>query len=111
MSSGYALGRVVEWAVVHDLVDNGYEHMRGSSSKGFADVVAIKQGQVLFVNVKRTTPPGPAERAALLRVAGYLPGVGVALVALGPASRVTYRRLTGAGAKAWVPWTPDEVEA
>ena len=109
--SGYSLGRDVEYAVIHDLVGNGYEHQRGASSKGFADVVAIKPGQILFVNVKRTTPPGPGERADLLRVAGYLPGAGVPLVALGPASRVTYRRLTGPGPQQWEPWTPDEIEA
>jgi hypothetical protein len=107
--SGYSLGREVEYAVIHNLVDNGYEHMRGASSKGLCDVLAIKEGEVLFINVKRTTPPGPAERADLLRVAGYLPGVGVPLVALGPASRVTYRLLTGVGAKNWVSWTPDEI--
>ena len=109
--SGYSDGRVVEYAVIHDVIDNGYEHMRGASSKGLCDVLAIKPGEVLFINVKRTTPPGPAERADLLRIAGYLPGVGVPLVALGPASRLTYRRLTGVGPKAWEPWTPDEVAA
>lgn len=109
--SSYSLGRAVEYAVIDDLKDNGYVCTRAASSKGVSDVVAFKPGQVLLVSVKRTTPPGPVERAALLGVARMLPGVGVALVALGPASRVTYRRLTGAGAKAWVPWTPDEVEA
>lgn len=107
--SGYSDGVRVEHAVIDDLKANGYDTVRAASSKGLADVVAIKPGQVLMVNVKRTTPPGPAERADLLRVAGYLPGVGVALVALGPASRVTYRRLTGVGAKDWVSWTPDEI--
>ena len=107
--SGYSDGRVVEYAAIHRVTDNGYEHMRGASSKGFCDVLAIKPGEVLFINVKRTTPPGPAERADLLRVAGHLPGVGVPLVALGPASRVTFRRLTGPGPHEWVPWTPDEI--
>jgi hypothetical protein len=109
MTSGYGLGREVEWAVIHELADDGYHTQRAASSKGMADVVAIKPGQVLLVNVKRTTPPGPAERAALIKVAAMLPGVGVPLVALGPASRVTYRRLTGVGPHDWVAWVPDEV--
>src|SRR5690348_2580846 len=97
----------VEWAVCHNLEDDGYEIVRASSSKGFADVIAVKQGQVLFVNCKRTTPPGPAERKALLRVAACLPGVAVPLVALKPLRQpLTYRRLTGAGPKEWQPWTP-----
>ena len=107
MSSGYDLGRRVEYAVIHDLIQNGYKHVRGASSKGFADIVAVKPGQLLFVNVKRTTPPGPAEREALLDSAACLPGIVTPLVALGPASKLTYRRLTGVGARAWEPWTPD----
>ena len=107
--SGYSQGRDVEYAVIDDLKPNGYDTVRAASSKGLADVVAVKPGQILFVNVKRTTPPGPAERADLLRVAGYLPGAGVPLVALGPASRLTYRRLTGPGPADWEPWTPDEI--
>ena len=105
--SGYEDGRRVEWAVVHDLQENGYETTRAASSKGVADVIAIKAGQVLLVNVKRTTPPGPAERADLLRVAAMLPGVGVPLVALKPFRQaLTYRLLTGVCPAEWVPWFP-----
>ena len=107
--SGYHDGRRVEYAVQKKLRGDGYDTIRGSSSKGLADIVAIKPGQVLLVNVKKTDPPGPDERANLLRLAGCLPGVGVPLVALGPASRVTFRRLTGHGHADWLPWTPDEI--
>lgn len=107
--SGYSLGRDVEYAVIHDLADNGYEVTRAASSKGFADVVAVKRGQVLAVNVKRTTPPGPDERAKLIGISQCIPGVLLPIVALGPASRVTYRLLTGHGPHDWEPWTPDEV--
>lgn len=108
--SGYTDGRRVEWAVVHDLQENGYETTRAASSKGFSDVVAIKVGQVLIVNCKRTTMPGPAERTHTLRVAGLLPGVGVPIVALYPkGGRLSYRRLVTVEAGAWVPWSPDEV--
>lgn len=109
--SGYSMGRDVEYAVIHDLTNNGYVCTRAASSKGAADVIAIKPGQVLLVSVKRTTPPGPFERGELLGVARMLPSVGVPIVALGPASRLTYRLLTGAGPKSWKPWTPDEVAA
>ena len=104
--SGYSDGRAVEYAVIDDLKANGYVHMRGASSKGFCDVVAIKPGEALFVNVKRTTPPGPAERADLLRVAGFIGAV--PLVALKPLRQgLEYRLLTGAGPRDWVPWSPD----
>jgi hypothetical protein len=108
--SGYSDGVRVEYAVIKQLKGDGYHISRGSGSKGdLGDVIAIKEGQALFVNVKRTTPPGPKERAQLLAVAACLPGVGVPIVALGPASRVTYRRLTGHGPRDWVRWVPDEV--
>ncbi len=107
--SGYSLGRSVEYAVQDDLRANGYETTRAASSKGVADLLAIKPGQLCLVSVKRTTPPGPAERTDLLRVAAHLPGVAIPLVALGPASRITYRRLTGVGPRDFVDWTPDEI--
>lgn len=106
---GYAAGVRIEHAVSHHLRDNGYEVTRAASSKGAADLICVKAGQVLLVSVKRTTPPGPTERAQLLAVAALLPGVGVPLVALGPVARLTYRRLVGPGPGQWVPWVPDEV--
>ena len=106
-----AQGRRIEWAARDYLNDNGYDVVRAAASKGPADLVAMKPGQLLVVNVKKTDPPGPKERAALLRVASHLPGVALPLVALGPASRLTFRRLTGHEASAWVPWTADEVGA
>jgi hypothetical protein len=109
--SGYTQGRDVEYAVIHHLLENGYDCTRAASSKGSADIIALKHGQALLVNVKRTTPPGPKERADLLRIAALLPGVGVPLVALGPASALTFRRLTGVGPRDWVPWVADEVGA
>lgn len=110
--SGYEDGRRVEWAVVHDLQANGYETTRAASSKGVADVIGIKAGQVLFVNCKRTSMPRPGERKDLLRVAAMLPGVGVPLVALHPVRQsLVYRLLTGPGPKDWQPWSPDFASA
>jgi Holliday junction resolvase len=95
--------------VIDHLRDNGYSCTRAASSKGTADVIAIKQGQALLVNVKRTRMPGPGERADLLRVAACLPGAGVPLVALKPLrGRLQFRRLTGPGPRDWASWTCEE---
>ena len=107
--SSYHDGRRIEYAVCHDLAVNGYLVTRAASSKGFADVIAIKFGQILLVNVKRTFMPGPRERRDLVHDASDLFGLAIPLVALGPASKLTYRRLTGPGPADWVPWTPDEI--
>jgi len=107
--SHYSDGRRIEYIVIDDLTDNGYQCTRAASSKGVADVIAIKPGQVCLVNVKRTTMPGPDERRRLLDVCngdGYL----LPLVALKPLrKRLEYRLLTGPGPKDWLTWTPDEV--
>lgn len=108
--TGYTQGRKVEYDVIEYLKKNGYDCVRGASSKGLADVVGIKHGQVLIVNCKRTTPPGPAERADLIRLARLLPGVGVPLVALHPRrEQLQFRRLIDARPSAWLAWTADEV--
>jgi len=107
--SSYSDGVRVEHAVIDDLKANGYDTVRAASSKGLADVVAVKPGQILFVNCKRTNPPGPTEREDLLRVASHLPGLALAIVALKPLRQpLQYRRLLAVAPKAWTAWTPDE---
>lgn len=107
--SGYSDGVRVEHAVIDDLKADGYDTVRAASSKGLADVVAIKAGQVLLVNCKRTRMPSPAERVDLLRIASHLPGIAIPLVARKPrgSRRATYVELTGPGAKDTRPWSPD----
>ena len=109
--SGYRQGRDVEYEVMHTLTAAGYDCTRAASSKGAADVIAIGDDALLLVNVKRTSPPGPAERTKLLDVAARVPMFAFPLVALGPASRLTFRLLTGPGPADWEPWTPDEIAA
>ena len=106
-SSGYHLGRAVEYRVADRLRADGYEIQRAASSKGIADLIAIKPGQVLLVSVKRTALPGPAERRELVRVARMLPGVAVPVIARGR----TLLRITddGTSAKACIPFALDEV--
>ena len=106
-SSGYHLGRAHEYRVIDRLRADGYEIQRAASSKGIADVIAVKPGQVLLVSVKRTALPGPAERRELVRVARMLPGVAVPVIARGR----TLLRITddGASAKACIPFALDEV--
>jgi Holliday junction resolvase len=108
--SGYGDGRRIEYAVIHQLEEAGYEVTRAASSKGFADVTAIKPGQILFVSVKRTRNDSPAGRAKLLRIAGFFPGVAVPLVAIGPVAALQFRELTGVGPREWRAWAPDFAE-
>lgn len=106
--SAYEQGRRIEYKVVHLLAANGYETQRAASSKGVADVIGIKEGQVVLVSCKRSKMPPPAERADLLRVASLLPGL-VPLVAIG-LPRLTFRKLLGPGPNQWEPWVADEME-
>ncbi len=107
--SGYASGVRVEHAVIAHLRRDGYFVSRGAGSKGdLGDIIAVKEGEIVFVNVKRTTYPGPGERAQLVNAARCLPGTGVPVVAIGR-PQLTYWRLTGYGRRDCVPWTPDQV--
>jgi Holliday junction resolvase len=110
--SSYHDGRRVEYAVMHDLTENGYHCTRAASSKGVADVIAFKAGQVLLVNCKRTSTPGVAERLALLRVAALLPGVAVPVLARKPPRQpISYHLMNAGTPRTWLAWTPDEVTA
>lgn len=107
--SGYSQGRDVEYAVIDDLKANGFACLRAASSKGVADVVGVRNGLVVLVNVKRTTMPGPADRAALLALTMGHPHL-VALVALKPfRQELRFRELCGVGPYEWRPWSPVSV--
>ena len=107
--SGYSEGVRIERLIRDDMIANGYDVMRAAGSKGPADLACFKPGQVALISVKRTTPPGPAERADLIRVAGYV--AALPLVALKPKGQpIAYRLLTGVGPADWTVWTPDELD-
>lgn len=59
--TNYANGRAFEYRVMELLRDAGYTVVRSAGSKGAADLVAIKPGQVLFVQCKTSGQIGPSE--------------------------------------------------
>lgn len=105
-----AIGRRVEHQVRDDLSSHGWViAARAAGSKGAADLVAVRPGLVLFVQVKRTNALlPPAERQALIHLADTL-GLHIAapIVATKPPRKpITYRLLTGPGPKDYRAWHP-----
>ena len=112
MTTPYEDGRRFAYRASMAFARDGYEIIRSAGSKTKADFVAVKPGQLLFVQVKKavdgTIPP--EERKLLCQLAGLLPGVAEAIVVHKRIPRgFAFRRLTGPGPKDWQPWTPDEV--
>lgn len=108
----YDNGRAFEYRVRDDLTKDGYDCIRAAGSKGKIDIIALKTGQVLFVQVKRTDGQiPPADRAELLRLARLVDAV--PLVAYQPVPRkpIAYRQLLGEGPKEWCSWVADEAAA
>ncbi len=110
-----ARGTAFERKVADDLKSDGYLVIRAAGSHGAADLVAVKPGEVLFVQVKLggAGQCSPAEWNEFFRLAtsvralpilAYRPGrQGVAyLLVTGPKDRVM-RRPPG------VAWTADEL--
>jgi len=109
----YRAGLVLEHATRHDLEADGYYVIRSAGSKGAADLVAIKPGELLLVQCKLDGKMTPLERHDLSVLADRL-GV-VSLVAYwrkdGRAARkVAFRYRTPGivGPPEWKrEWTPD----
>lgn len=110
-------GARAENQVADHLRDLGYDVIRSAASKGAADLVAVSERWVLFVQVKicpvgkTYTQLSPAERSQLLRVAGRVPDHhGYPVVAqLRPgsgsrSSRIEYYQLTGEAPSDRLPW-------
>jgi Holliday junction resolvase len=68
-------GRYFELATVTELRDNGYWVLRSPASKGPVDMVAIKPGQVLFVQCKKDGQLRPGGWNALIQVARQAGGL------------------------------------
>jgi Holliday junction resolvase-like predicted endonuclease len=110
----YARGAAFERRVQAELEAEGYATIRSAGSHSPVDIIAVKHGQVLWVQVKRrsgTIPP--ADRVALLDLATRTHPLARAIVAHQPIPRlpIRYRQLTGPGPKDWVDFTPDEAAA
>lgn len=105
----YDRGRRFEHVVRAALIDDGYDVVRSAGSKTKIDLVGFKTGQVLLVQCKLDGQCRRAERMALLRVAGLLPGVALPILAYHEprVARPFYWRLTGPGFAEREPWTPD----
>lgn len=112
-----ARGSAAENAVRDELGELGYDVVRSAASKGAADLWALHDNRILFVQVKLGkrsegfVMPSPAERRELLRMARRAYG-GVAVAATRvPGDRwnpavTSWRRLTGEGPRDWETWSP-----
>ena len=107
--SGYSNGRAYEYKIRDHLISFGYSCIRAAGSKGKADLVALRPGEVLLVQVKMAgLQIAPHERRGLLELARITGGV--PLVAHKPDRKpITYRRLTGLGPRDWEEWKPVDV--
>ena len=107
--TNYRNGRANEYRIRDDLERYNYECVRAAGSKGKADLVALRPGEVLLVQVKASNPQlSPAERAELLAMAERCGGEPI--VAYKPSRRpVVYRVLLGPGPKEWAPWMPQSL--
>lgn len=113
-------GTAAEHAVRDDLLARGYDVIRSAGSKGAADLTAVHDQELLFVQVKlgrQNGPfamPTPAERQELLRIARRITGARAVAATRVPGDRwnvagVEYRILTGAGPRDWARFSPREV--
>lgn len=113
-----ARGARAENQVAGELGELGYDVIRSAASKGAADLVAVHDGEILFVQVKLVpdgkgyVQPTPAERRELYRVAARVGGIPViAMRHPGAGSRKPLTRLylmTGTGPEDRIDFLPRE---
>lgn len=113
-----ARGARAENAVRDELGECGYDVIRSAASKGAADLVAVHDGEILFVQVKLVPPtkvykqPSPEERRELVRIAARAGGVAViAQRHPGAGARpgvTSWWEQTGPGPGDRRPWIPRE---
>src|SRR5215217_7683227 len=100
-----------EYRISDDLAQDGYSCIRAAGSKGKADIIALKPGEILLVQVKRSNPQlTPNDRTALLELARITGGRPI-VAHKPPRKPVIYRELTGPGPKDWKPFHTDQVGA
>ena len=124
--------RLVERPTVYHLTEDGYRHVRGAGSKGFADVVCTKPGQLLYISCKLDGKLPQGQWDDLVEVSswnGAIPLLAVRDLKAGCARRhreetretptlcrIRFVELTGrkihrapADRQNWRPWTSDLV--
>jgi Holliday junction resolvase len=88
-------GRDVEHAARRLLTEAGYWTHRSAGSKSAVDIIAMKPGQVLFVQAKRSGTLGPAEWNELWRLSVQLGAVAILARRKGPrTASVEFMELT-----------------
>lgn len=114
----YQRGRRVEQEVIDFLGTRGYDCIRSAGSKGAADIVAVHDGEICFVQVKISDKArvSPAEREQLLRLAsrsGSRRSGAYALIAYKVPDqadkrkrKLVFRELMGPGPRETAPWIP-----
>lgn len=110
--SKYSDGYRFECRVRDALREDGYEVIRSAGSKTKVDLIALKTGEILFVQCKLNGLCAPAERSRLRELAGMvgaLPVVAYSHKEGRAAAVVRYRLLTGDGPKEFAAWWPDQV--
>ena len=111
--TSYSRGYYGEKKTRQQLEADGYWCCEARGSHGVADLVAIKPGQILLVQVKRTTSGRlvPRERQALVELADKL--WAEPIVAYQPKTRgpIMFRRLLSAALNDHEDWVSDEVGA
>lgn len=105
----YEVGKRFEDKTRNNLIDEcGYEVIRSAASKKKIDLVAIKPGQLLFIQCKRHGVCGPAEWDRLVELAGWVGAVPI-LAVNGPLGRgVDFWRLEGPKRRG-LPWPKQPV--
>jgi len=103
----YRDGRDLEYAVMAHLEKNGYTIMcRAAGSHGPADVIAVKPGELLFVQCKTNSKDSAAKRANLARLATWAAAIPL-VASWQPTGPRGGRRPGYSRAVAGNPWTPD----
>ena len=112
--TNYDRGAYFERQVAGHLRRDGYLVMRAAGSHGEADLVALKPGEVLLIQVKSNGYLLPAEWQQLLDTAVSVAAVPLLAHRPGP-GRIVYWRLLGpkqrTGSGHYEVWTADEVMA
>ncbi|BCM70919.1 restriction endonuclease [Streptomyces tricolor] len=112
--SAYHRGRDLEHRVRTHLREEGYEVLRTAGSKSKVDLVAIKPGQILFVQCKRSGALPPAEWNALWDLAqmvGAVPVLAEQLTRGRRYWRLTARKDRPGARQPYVELTLDELAA